>query len=368
MNTIPFRGIFMGNDGFLYLEDGSLYKGKLFGSMKKSEGEIVFSTAMNGYPESLTDPSYRGQILVITHPLVGNYGVPSKREDNGILTNFESEHVQVNGLVVSELTEGKKRGYSLTLNEWLIENDIPGIQGIDTRMLVKKIREYGTMMATIFSSDLKPEITERYDEIDFTSYVSPKVPLFYYGNMNRTIVIIDCGVKHGILHQLYKRGFNIVRLPCNVSPSTVSDFNPDAVVISNGPGNPNFLKDKIEDVRELLEYKYQTLGICLGHQLIALALGGKVEKMRYGHRGINKPLYDVNSKKCYISTHNHGYAVTKIPPEAKLWFVDPDDMTIEGVLYDNFPIISVQFHPEARPGPNDTNWIFDYFTMRYLRT
>jgi len=353
---------------YLYLEDGGVYKGNSFGYHSTKLGEVVFTTSMNGYPESLTDPSYKGQILVVTHPLVGNYGVPRIRKENGIIKNFESEHMMVEGLVVSELTNGKKWNSSKTLEEWLREEKIAGIQGIDTRALTKKLREKGVMMGIITNEKLeenqiKKLFKEKYSQKNFVGSVSTKKTIFYKGKTNKTIVLVDFGVKHGILEELYKLGFSIARVPWNSKPEEILSYNPSGVVLSNGPGNPNILKEAITTTKAILEYKIPLFGICLGHQLLVLALGGKVEKMKYGHRAINKVVIDQNTGKGYITTHNHGYACKKEEIEkmdgVKIWFTSPDDNVVEGLLSKNF--ISTQFHPEARPGPNDSNFVFKIF-------
>jgi len=354
----------------LYLEDGSVIEGCGFGARTKRFGELVFTTAMNGYPESMTDPSYKGQILIITHPLVGNYGVPKPEYEEGILRNFESERIQIEGLVVSEETEPSKWSSVMSLHEWMLSEGIPGISNVDTRMIVKKVRNYGVMGGVIATSeDLEVDenlLKLKYDETNFVDEVSPKVPIVHKGLSEETIVVVDCGIKHGILYQLHKLGFTIVRLPCRSNVDKIMSYQPVGIVYSNGPGNPLLLKDVIEGFKQIVEYKIPILGICLGHQIAAIAFGGKVRKMKFGHRAINKPVVDVNTNRCYISTHNHGYAMlskSDIPLNAKVWFINPDDGTIEGLIYEKFPLITVQFHPEARPGPWDTTWIFEKFKV-----
>ncbi|BDB97322.1 glutamine-hydrolyzing carbamoyl-phosphate synthase small subunit [Saccharolobus caldissimus] len=359
--------------GYLYLEDGTLIEGYGFGAKGIRVGEIVFTTAMNGYVESLTDPSYKGQILIITHPLVGNYGIPKKEYQQGILTNFESERIQVEGLVVTEHTEPIKWNSTMSLDEWLKSENIPGVFGVDTRMLVKKIRTFGTMMGIIASKqeidNPRKYLEKKYDEIDFTKFTSPKSPIFHPNN-GELIVVIDCGIKHGILYALYQRGFSIVRVPCDYTADEIIQFDPKGIVFSNGPGNPNLLSAQIKTFSELIEYKIPILGICLGHQIATLALGGKIRKMKFGHRAINKPVIEVSSGKCYITTHNHGYGIidrSDIPPNTKVWFYNPDDGTIEGLIHEKLPIITTQFHPEARPGPWDVTWVFDKFKNMVIR-
>ncbi|NON62812.1 glutamine-hydrolyzing carbamoyl-phosphate synthase small subunit [Acidianus sp. DSM 29099] len=355
--------------GYIYLEDGTLIEGCGFGKSGIRSGEVVFTTSMNGYPESLTDPSYKGQILVITHPLVGNYGVPKKQDISGILKNFESDRIQVEGLVVVEETDPHKWNSDMSLNEWLTSEGVPGVSDVDTRMIVKKVRSYGVMMGVI-SSGVKidePEkyLERKYDEIDFTEFTSPKVPIIHQGKGKDLIVLVDCGIKHGILQELYLRGFTIVRVPCKFSADKIMDYMPKGVVFGNGPGNPNLFSSLVKNYKDLVEYGIPIMGICLGHQITTLAFGGKVKKMKYGHRAINKPVIDVTDNKCYITTHNHGYGVFKedVPQDMKVWFYNPDDMIVEGLVHQKLPIITVQFHPEARPGPWDVTWIFDKFRV-----
>jgi len=358
-----------GTKGYLYLEDGTLIEGCGFGARAVRAGEVVFTTAMNGYPESLTDPSYRGQILVITHPLVGNYGVPKKEAVEGILTNFESEKIQVAGLVVAEETEPYKWNSVMSLHEWLHSEGVPGLSDVDTRAIVKRVRTKGAMMGVISSGyefeDPRKFLEKRYDEIDFTEFTSPKEVIVHRNRSDKVIVVVDCGIKHGILHSLYQKlGYTIVRVPCKTSADKVMEHEPVGVVFSNGPGNPNLLKEPVETYRALVEYGVPILGICLGHQIGTIALGGRIRKMKFGHRAVNKPVVDVTNNSCYISTHNHGYAIldkADMPHGAKLWFVNPDDGTIEGWYHERYKILSVQFHPEARPGPWDTTWVFDRF-------
>lgn len=358
--------------GYIYLEDGTFIEGCGFGAKGIKAGEVVFTTSMNGYVESLTDPSYRGQILIITHPLVGNYGVPYLIVENGILKNFESEHIQAEGLVVAEETEPFKWNSGRSLHKWLLDEGIPGVSNVDTRMLVKKIRTKGVMMGIIASGyeieDPKKYLEVKYDEIDFTKYTSPKEPI-YHTNDGSTIVVIDCGIKHGILNALYQRGFNIIRVPCNYTANQIMKFNPKGIIISNGPGNPNLLKEQVNTISQLVEYKIPILGICLGHQLLSITLGGKVKKMKFGHRAINKPVINVEDGKCYITTHNHGYGILNkndLPPNTKPWFYNPDDNVIEGFVHEKLPIITTQFHPEARPGPWDVTWVFDKFKFMVM--
>lgn len=277
-----------GTEGLIYLEDGTLLHGCGFGSSGVKFGEVVFTTAMNGYPESMTDPSYRGQIMIITHPLVGNYGVPEPQFRNGILQNFESEQIQIEGLVVTEETDPSKWNSSKSLHQWMSEQNIPGVSSVDTRLLVKKVRTLGSMMGVIASGvsvdDPAGYIKARYDEIDFTKFTSPKSPIVHQNDSDQLIVLVDCGVKHGILDELFKAGFTIVRVPCKSTVDEIMNYSPKGIVFGNGPGNPNILKDLVKTFSAVMEYKLPTLGICLGHQVATLAMSGNVRKMKFGHR------------------------------------------------------------------------------------
>ncbi|MCY0849900.1 glutamine-hydrolyzing carbamoyl-phosphate synthase small subunit [Sulfuracidifex metallicus] len=355
--------------GYVYLEDGTLLQGCGFGAKGIRAGEVVFSTAMNGYPESLTDPSYRGQILVLTHPLIGNYGVPRKEVVEGIYQNFESDSIQVEGLVVTEVTEPYKWNSERSLSKWLSDEEIPGVSDVDTRAIVKRVRTEGSMMGIIASGmeidDPKKYLQKKYDETDFSPLTSPKTPVVHKGRGDKGIVVmIDCGTKHGIIKGLYDQGFTVVRVPCWFSPKEIMDYNPKGIIFGNGPGNPNLYVNQVKNFREILEYKLPTMGICLGHQLLTIALGGKVRKMKFGHRAINKAVVDLTTGEGYITTHNHGYAVLSkddVPKDMKVWFYNPDDETVEGMYHEKLPIITTQFHPVARPGPWDVTWVFKKF-------
>jgi len=366
-----------GLEAVLILEDGSIYYGCGFGAKGTAVGEVVFTTSMVGYPESLTDPSYAGQILIITHPLVGNYGVASRElAIYGVPLHFESDRIWVSGFVIHDLTEPSHWSSIMSLDEWLRREGIPGIYRVDTRALVKKIREKGVMMGILHVYDPReeePDIDElyaklksspRYDDIPFVDIVSPKEVIVHEPeNPKITVGILDCGVKYGIVRELLKRRCRVVRYPPYTDPSKIVN-ECDGVVISNGPGNPAVLTEIIKRVQALIEYGIPILGICLGHQLTSLALGAKTFKLKYGHRGPNKTVKDLETGRCYITTQNHGFAVDRELAEKvglKLWFINVDDKTVEGLKHVNKPIITVQFHPEAGPGPHDTSWIFDLF-------
>jgi carbamoyl-phosphate synthase small subunit len=361
--------------GAIALEDGSIYEGCGFGSEGIRVGEVVFTTSMVGYPESITDPSYKGQILVLTHPLIGNYGVA--RRDlvgwGGVYLHFESEEPMVEGLAVYEETSPSHWSSEKSLHQWFREHGVPGVSRVDTRAIVKRIRESGVMMGAIavwrdgsgFDIDSlfdKISRSPRYEDIPYPHQVSPREPI-EHGSDGVMIAVIDCGVKHGILRELLSRGFRVLRLPCRTRASEIDD-DVRGIVISNGPGNPLVLGDVIRNVGELIETGLPILGICLGHQLIALASGGDVYKLKYGHRGANKPVLDLESGLGYVSTQNHGYAVDPESIRAsgfKIWFINIDDKTVEGIIHERKPIMGVQFHPEAGPGPYDLTWVFDRF-------
>jgi len=358
----------------LLLEDGTFFLGYPVGFPKKVIGEVVFNTGMVGYNESITDPSYKGQILTFTYPLIGNYGVPSNLKDRwGIPIYFESDKIQVSAIVVSELCKNPSHPTSVkSLNDWLYEEGIPGIEGIDTRELTKKLREKGVLMGILDLYDDKPDIDElyaqlkkatRYDEINYSKELDLKKEIVYE-NEGPTIALIDCGSKYNILRNLLKRGFKVVRFPCNYSLDKVLSYDPKGVVISNGPGNPKKFEETIELVKGFVELNIPLLGICLGNQLVALACGGTTFKMKYGHRGQNKPSIFLGNGLTYVTSQNHGYAVdldSLKDTGLKVWWINADDRTIEGLVHVKKPIITVQFHPEATPGPYDTEFVFDHF-------
>ncbi len=347
----------------LYLENGLQIKGTAFGAKKVAKGELVFSTAMNGYPEALTDPSYKGQILVLTQPHIGNYGVPKPHKDHGILANFESEHIMVEGLVISQLTFGSKWNSAMTLDEWLKKEGVPGIFGVDTRMLVKMIRDRGSMNAVLGDVSKNDLEFEDYTKINFVEQVSTKQPIIYQNkNKRKRIVVVDFGIKHGILAELYGLGYTLIRVPYSYTADKIMEYEPAGIVLSNGPGNPLLLDMQTKTFSDLLEYKMPMLGICLGHQIAMRALGYRISKMKFGHRAINKAVVDMHNGKAYITTHNHGYAVyASDMPKKEIWFMDPDDKTVEGTYYPDKKLMTTQFHPESRPGTNDTKFVFAMF-------
>jgi len=360
----------------LVLEDGSIFAGHSFGAPKKVSGEIVFSTSMVGYPESLTDPSYRGQILTFTYPLIGNYGVPSYVLENGVPRYFESESIKARGLVIHELCKHPFHWASTkTLNQWLKDEDVPGIYGIDTRKLTKKLRVKGVMLGIlqVCEEGEEPSLEKLLEEVktiqdpnstNLVEEVTVKEPVRYDVGANKVAVLIDCGIKHGILRALLQQGMNVVRVPYDFSAEQILEYKPDGVIISNGPGNPKNCKKTIESIRELVEEDVPTMGICLGTQILALALGGDTYKLKYGHRSQNQSVIDLKTKRCYITTQNHGYVTDAESLKGtglEVWFINANDKTVEGVKHKSKPVFAFQWHPEASPGPYDTKFLFDKF-------
>jgi carbamoyl-phosphate synthase small subunit len=334
------------------LKDGTEFEGKSFGAEKSMAGEVVFATGMVGYPEALTDPSFRGQILVLTYPLIGNYGVPKKEF-------WESQKIQVSGLVVCNYVDTPSHhAMQLTLGEWFKKEKVPLLQIKDTRALTQKLRSEGVSLGKIIvdgknipfkDSNLKNLVAE----------VSTK-KILSFSNGEKTVVLIDCGVKQNIVRSIVTRGFKVVIVPWNTDVAKL-DFPFSAVVISNGPGDPQKAKITINNVRKIIAEEIPILGICLGNQILTLAQGGTTYKLKFGHRSQNQPVVEKGTKKCYLTTQNHGFAVDKIPEGFKEWFYNANDNTNEGIIHKSLPMMSVQFHPESSPGPLDTDWVFDYF-------
>ncbi len=360
----------------LVLEDGSLFPGEGFGAETSVVGEVVFTTGMVGYPESMTDPSFAGQVLCFTYPLIGNYGVPGyqDRDAFGLPKNFESESIKVSGLIVQEACLRPSHWASReSLSAWMSGEGIPGISGVDTRALVTKLRESGVMMGVLSNGpDLltKPELMQmlqkatRYDSIDFVKRVSPKREEVF-GSSAQKMVLVDCGVKLSIIRNLLARGYSVVRVPFDASYASVMKHDPVGVVISNGPGDPQLCVDTVRTASRLIDSEVPTLGICLGEQIVGMAEGAETYKLKYGHRGQNKPVVDVISGRGYVTSQNHGYSIdegTLAKTALKPWFINADDRSIEGVVHQKKPCIAVQFHPEASPGPYDTEFVFDRFT------
>lgn len=343
----------------LTLEDGTQYRGKSFGKIIASAGEVVFNTAMTGYPESLTDPSYRGQILCLTYPLVGNYGAPGIEEEDDLYKFHESSDIHISGLIVSDYSfEYSHWNASESLHQWLYNKQIPGIYGIDTRALTKRLREKGSMLGKI-----EPEGSEIefYDpnKINLVAEVSIKEPR-EYGKGKYRIALIDCGVKYNIIRNLLKRDTTIIRVPWDYDYRQL-EF--DGLFISNGPGDPKQCVATINNIRKSLADDIPIFGICLGNQLMALASGAETYKLKYGHRSHNQPVLQTGTDRAYITSQNHGFAVDNesLNKEWEPLFVNVNDNTNEGMKHITLPFFSTQFHPEASGGPTDTNFLFDVF-------
>lgn len=345
----------MGAKGSLVLEDGTVFEGVSFGCPRSSTGEVVFNTGMVGYPESLTDPSYRGQILAFTYPMIGNYGVPKDRKSNGISTVFESGSIHVSGVVVSDYSKNCSHwNAAMSFGEWLNGNRIPALEGIDTRALTKRLRESGTMNGSIIIG--KGGMERSRNPIEEVSTEKPVV----YGRGKKRIALIDCGVKNSILHSLISRDVSVIRVPWDYDIFSL-DF--DGLLVSNGPGDPKRAHAAIENTKKAIELDIPTFGICLGNQIMAIAAGGDTYKMKYGHRSQNQPCLLEGTKRCYITSQNHGYAASLdgAGNEWKTLFTNLNDGTNEGIVHRTGRFFSVQFHPEANPGPTDTSFMFDRF-------
>ena len=352
----------------LRLGNGMELDGWSFGYDCACDGEVVFSTAMVGYPESLTDPSYSGQILCVTYPLIGNYGVPD--EDavrSGISLNMESGKIWVRGLVISEYSFKYSHWDAVkSLDEWMKEQKIPGIYGVDTRELTKVLRENGSMLGTLAPegctaksiSDIRdPNLDNQID------IVSCKEVIRYGSAGGKKVVLVDCGVKHNILRCFVDRGVEVIRVPWDYDFLSL-DY--DGLFISNGPGNPEFCDVTVDRLRKAMLRDKPIFGICMGNQLLARAAGAGTYKLKYGHRSHNQPVRMIGTNRCYITSQNHGYAVdiSALGSDWEPWFVNMNDGTNEGIRHKSKPFCSVQFHPEASSGPTDTEFLFDEFISK----
>ena len=378
----------MNCSSYLLLEDGTIFKGERFGSSSEKIGEVVFNTSMTGYQEMLTDPSYSGQILVPTYPMIGNYGINS--------TDVESNKIQVSGLIVRSHCEYPSHPLAnMTIDEYLLKENIPGISGIDTRALAKKIRSNGVMMGIISSADKDTayshlKSSKKYEEYDSVSNISTLKTYVWddekfehsrdffdmsiRSNLRErsknnfpNIIIVDYGIKYNILRSIRARGCNVKVVSSDISYSDIIKLNPDGIILSPGPGDPRFLDRVTKDIRKVLG-KIPIMGICLGHQIIARSLGAETYKLHYGHRGGNQPVKDLFSGNIYVTAQNHGYAVDKktLPKGFEISHVNLNDGSIEGLFNKKLKIITIQYHSEASPGPHDSEYMFDRFISMVL--
>ena len=345
----------------LILENGVIFDGISFGSSVSVSGELVFNTAMGGYPESLTDPSYNGQILTLTFPMIGNYGVPPRTLDSGLQRFFESEKIHIKALVVTDYTPGYSHWNAVkNLSDWLKEYNIPAIYGVDTRQITKMIREQGAMLGKLVVEDC--QAPEKFDDPALRNLVAEVScrEVQTYGNGKLKIVLVDCGCKRNIIRCLVDRGATVLRTPWDYDFTTI-DY--DGLMLSNGPGNPAICGTTVANVKKAIAKGKPIFGICLGNQLLSLAAGATTYKLKYGHRSHNQPVIELKTNRALITAQNHGYAVDTATL-CKNWepiFVNLNDGTNEGIRHKSKPFFSVQFHPEATGGPYDAEYLFDEF-------
>ncbi|STB44151.1 carbamoyl phosphate synthase small subunit [Clostridium perfringens] len=343
----------------LILENGVVFEGKAFGYLKECVGEVVFNTGMTGYQEVLTDPSYYGQIVTMTYPLIGNYGIN--------LEDLESKEPKVRGFIVREKCQYPNNfRCELEIETYLAQNKVLGLDGIDTRALTKILRNNGTMKGIIVLDnsnleDVKDKL-EAFSNRDAVSIVSTNERYEISGE-GKKVAIIDFGIKQNIIRNFVKRGCNVTVFPYDFKAEEVLDINPDLVFLSNGPGDPEDMGEAVNEIKKIVGKK-PIVGICLGHQLLALTLGGETKKLKFGHRGCNHPVKDLINNRVHITSQNHGYYVATLPENMEITHVSMNDGTVEGMKHKELPIFSVQFHPEACPGPKDSEYIFDEF-MKY---
>ncbi|MFV0590144.1 MAG: glutamine-hydrolyzing carbamoyl-phosphate synthase small subunit [Draconibacterium sp.] len=349
----------------LTLEDGTVFVGKSFGSEKSVAGEVVFYTAMTGYPESLTDPSYTGQILVSTYPMIGNYGVPVGHKENGIHKYYESHKLHITGLIISDYSfEFSHWNAEKSLSDWLKEYEVPGIFDIDTRALTKILREKGSMLGKIeFDEEIDFYDPNKENLVALASCKEREV----YGDGEHKVVLVDCGVKNNIIRCLLNRNATVIRVPWDY------DFRGeefDGVFISNGPGDPAMCDATVEHIKSVIGDEKPIMGICLGNQLLARAAGADTYKLKYGHRSHNQPVLLEGTNKCYITSQNHGFAVQteSLPADWEPLFTNVNDNTNEGIRHKTKPFFSTQFHPEASSGPTDTEFLFDEFIKNIVES
>lgn len=348
----------------LVLQDGTKFHGKSFGYDAPVAGEVVFNTAMMGYPESLTDPSYAGQLVTLTFPLVGNYGVPPFTfTADGLPTFMESDHIHASAVIVSDYSEQYSHWNAHeSLADWLKREHVPGITGIDTRELTKVLREHGVMMGQIIFDDEPNNIPQaQYEGVNFVDRVSCKDIIKYNEGAGKRVVLVDCGVKANIIRNLIERGLEVVRVPWNYD-YTGMEF--DGLFLGNGPGDPDLCQEAVNILRQQMNKSRKPIcGICMGNQLMAKAGGANIYKLKYGHRSHNQPVRMVGTDKCYVTSQNHGYAVdaSTLGEGWREKYVNLNDGTNEGICHERLPYFSAQFHPEACSGPTDTLFIFEEF-------
>ena len=350
----------------LVLEDGTTLAGRGFGASRAVAGEVVFNTAMVGYVEALTDPSYRAQILMLTYPLIGNYGVPAPRPAGSIDRPFEADRIQVQGLVVQNYAAAYSHASATrSLGDWLAAEGVPAIEGIDTRTLTRKLREFGTMKGWLLPGAAAESEAEAVDMAGIHDLVAPS-GIRRYGDGGPTILLVDAGAKDNIVRSLLDREAQVIRAGHGHDLIALAR-DADGVLIGNGPGDPKDAATLTALIRTLIrDYPKPVFGICLGNQILALAAGADTYKLKYGHRGINQPVQDLLTRRCFVTSQNHGYAVSdsSLPKGWEPWFVNLNDGTNEGIRSQSAPYSSIQFHPEASPGPRESGILFDDFLRR----
>ena len=351
-----------GKKASLILEDGTIFQGQAFGAVTEMMGEVVFNTGMVGYPETLTDPSYSGQIIVLTYPLIGNYGVPYKQSENQLLKSFESDRIHIRGLIVSDYSKNYCHwNAEKSLGQWLEENKIPGISRIDTRSLTKKLRKAGTMLGKIVYGTAGNKVAFKDpNNANLVNEVSIKKPITYTKG-GKKIILIDCGAKNSIIQAFLKRNFTVKRVPWDYN---FLEEKADGIIISNGPGDPKQCQITIDHIQKAFSINIPILGVCLGSQILGLASGADTYKLKYGHRSQNQPCVELGTNRCYITSQNHGYAIDTetLRQDWREWFYNLNDRTNEGIIHMSRPFFGTQFHPESSPGPDDTEFIFDMFS------
>ncbi len=366
----------------LALEDGSVFLGEGFGAEKEVSGEVVFNTSMYGYPELLTDPSYYEQIVVMTYPIVGSYGVPSYSvtDKYGVPLDFESDSIKVKGYAVHTLSRPSHWSSEKDLDQWLTEQYVPGIMGIDTRALTQKLRTSGTMLGVlrvtrehIEEDEVKGTLGHVQDPngVDLVHQVTVREPVFYTGEKPLRVVLVDCGTKFGIIRSLLASGVSVVRVPYDYDADKILDLKPYGIVLSNGPGDPVRCEKTIRATAELMETEIPIMGICLGSQILALAAGARTYKLKFGHRAVNHPCMDLETGRCHITTQNHGYSVEESSLKDtgfQVSFINVNDKTVEGIRHKTKKVFGVQWHPESSPGPQDTRFLFERFLEGALKS